>query len=90
MKYYKTINDGYFVSIGTGPGGTKITETEYNELLSITHNRPIPSTGCDYKLTADTLTWELVELPEPSDDTDEEATESDYITALQDLGVEVN
>ena len=35
--------------------------------------------------------WELVEgeLP-PIDDTDEDATESDYITALQDLGVEVD
>ena len=88
MKYYKTINGGYFVSIGTGTGGTNITETEYNELLSITHNRPIPPTGFDYKLNADTLEWELVELP-PIEPTDEEATESDYITALQDLGVEV-
>lgn len=32
--------------------------------------------------------WTLVELP-PIDDTDEEATESDYIEALQDLGVDV-
>ena len=88
MKYYKTINDGYLVSVGTGTGGTEITESEYNELLSIIHNRPIPQSGYDYKLKADTLTWELVELP-PIDDTDEDTTESDYITALQDLGVDV-
>ena len=89
MRYYKTIIDSYLVAVGTGTGGTEITESEYNDLLSIIHNRPTPSTGFDYKLKADTLTWELVELP-PIDETDDEATESDYITALQDLGVDVN
>ena len=88
MRYYKKIIDGYLVSVGTGTGGTEITESEYNEFLSIIHNRPTPPTGFDYKLKADTLTWELVELP-PIDETDDEATESDYIEALQDLGVEV-
>ena len=87
MKY-KVIIDGYLVSVGTGSGGTEITESEYNDLLSIIHNRPTPQSGYDYKLKADTLEWELVELP-PIDDTDEEATESDYINALNDLGVEV-
>ena len=89
MRYYKLIIDGYLVSVGTGTGGEEITESEYNELLSIIHNRPTPSTGFDYKLKADTLEWELVELP-PIDDTDDDATESDYIDALQDLGVDVN
>lgn len=88
MKYYKTLNDGYLVSVGTGSGGTEITESEYNDLLSIIHNRPTPSTGFDYKLKADTLEWELVELPPIEED--DEATESDYIEALQDLGVDVN
>lgn len=88
MRYYKLNIGGYLASVGTGSGGTEITESEYNDLLSIIHNRPIPQTGFDYKLKADTLTWELVELPEPID-TDDEATESDYIDALQDLGVEV-
>lgn len=88
MRYYKLIIDGYLVSVGTGTGGTEITESEYNDLLSIIHNRPTPTTGFDYKLKADTLEWELVELPPIEDDTD--ATESDYIDALQDLGVEVD
>jgi len=57
--------------------------------MSIIHNRPTPQNGYDYKLKADTLTWELVELPKPSD-TDTDATEQDYIEALNDLGVEVN
>ena len=87
MRYYKIIDSSYIISVGTGTGGTEITESEYNDLLSIIHNRPTPQTGFDYKLKADTLTWELVELPPVEDDTD--ATESDYITALQDLGVEV-
>ena len=88
MRYYKLNIDGYLVSVGSGTGGTEITESEYNELLSIIHNRPTPQSGYDYKLKADSLEWELVELP-PIDDTDEDATESDYIDALQDLGVEV-
>lgn len=87
MRYYKLILDGYLVSVGTGTGGTEITESEYNDLLSIIHNRPTPLTGFDYELKADTLEWELVELPPIEEDT--EATESDYIDALSQLGVDV-
>ena len=65
-----------------------ISESEYNTILNAIHNRPTAQDGFTYKLKADTLTWELVELP-PMDDTDDDATESDYIDALQDLGVDV-
>ena len=35
MRYYAQYNDtGKLVAIGTGPGGTEITEAEYNALLS--------------------------------------------------------
>ena len=35
MRYYAQYNDsGKLIAIGTGPGGTEITETEYNALLS--------------------------------------------------------
>lgn len=34
MRHYKMLNDGYLVAIGTGDGGTEITEAEYNTLLS--------------------------------------------------------
>ena len=35
MRYYAQYNDtGKLVVIGTGPGGTEITEAEYNALLS--------------------------------------------------------
>ena len=34
MRYYKQISDESLLAIGTGPGGTEITEAEYNVLLS--------------------------------------------------------
>lgn len=34
MRYYKQISDGIIIAIGTGPGGTEITEAEYNALLA--------------------------------------------------------
>lgn len=35
MRYFKKYNDcGKIIFIGTGPGGTEITEAEYNALLS--------------------------------------------------------
>ena len=35
QRYYVQYNDsGALLSIGTGPGGTEITESEYNALLS--------------------------------------------------------
>ena len=35
MRYYAQYNDtGKLIAIGTGPGGTEITEAEYNSLLS--------------------------------------------------------
>lgn len=35
MRYYAQYNDsGKLIAIGTGPGGTEITEDEYNRLLA--------------------------------------------------------
>lgn len=34
MRYYALYNNGKLVAIGTGSGGTEITETEYNRLLT--------------------------------------------------------
>ena len=67
MGYYKTIHDGYIYSIGTGNGGTEITESEYNEILTVIHNKPQATETTDYMLKAD-LTWEAYEMepaPEP-------------------------
>lgn len=36
MRYYAKYDDyGKLIAIGTGPGGTEITEAEYNELLAM-------------------------------------------------------
>ena len=77
MRYYKRLSDNCIIAIGTGPGGTEITETEYNLILSVIQSRPTSETQ-GYRLRAD-LTWEAYDLPpepEPSDDdeiSDEEA-----------------
>ena len=34
MRYYKLVSDESLIAIGTGYGGTEITEAEYNALLS--------------------------------------------------------
>lgn len=69
MRYYKQLSDNYIIAIGTGPGGTEITETEYNSILSAIQSRPTSETQ-GYRLRSD-LTWEAYDLPpapELSDD----------------------
>ena len=34
MRYYKQLSGSHIIAIGTGQGGTEITESEYNTLLS--------------------------------------------------------
>ena len=69
-RYYCQYNDsGILLAIGTGAGGTEITEAEYNEIMVIIQNHPTAE-GKGYRLKAD-LTWEeydLPPMPEPSDD----------------------
>lgn len=68
-KYYKQISADCITAIGTGAGGTEISEDEYNNIMTIIRNRP-QAEGKGYKLKAD-LTWEEYDLPpvpEPSDD----------------------
>ena len=87
-KYFKIIEDGYIVLIGTGGGDNEITREEYEHILSVIQSRPVSDKGFTYKLRTD-LTWELCEMPPVSED-DAEATEEDYISALAELGVAVN
>ena len=60
-RYYKQTDDVYILAIGTGYGGTEITEAEYNEIMAIIQNRPIAE-GKGHRLKAD-LTWEEYDLP---------------------------
>ena len=84
MSYYKTVIDGYILMIGEGLGETVIEESEYNEIMSIIHNKPAPRDGYDYILKTD-LTWEEYELPpvpeyEPS--VEDKAEAYDIITGV--------
>lgn len=83
--YQKNISDGYIVSIVSGVTNGNITEAEYNTILSTIRAKPTPPQGYDYKLRED-LTWELYELPIVPPE-DEEATEEDYKSALNAMGV---
>ena len=78
MRYYAQSNDtGALLAIGTGYGGTEITEAEYNEIRAIIQNHPTAE-GKGYRLKAD-LTWEeydLPPMPEPSDDDEISAVEA--------------
>lgn len=75
MRFYKRIDNGYLTSVGTGAGGTEITETEYNQILDIIHNRPQGTETTGYMLKAD-LTWEEVEIEQPVDDVDIDDSEA--------------
>ena len=75
MAYKASILDGYIIGIGKNNNDTGgITKEQYEEIDSILQNAPSAPTGYKYKLRADNLEWELVELPpqpEPDPDTEE-------------------
>lgn len=60
MRYYKSIDGAYIVSVGTGYGGAEITEQEYNEIMTVIQNAPQETDEIGYRLKAD-LTWEAYE-----------------------------
>lgn len=67
MRYYKLIENGYITAIGTGGGGTEITEQEYNAIMSAIQNKPPRTENTDYHLKED-LTWEEYERIDPVED----------------------
>lgn len=75
-RYYKKIEDGYIVMIGTGAGGVEITAEEYAQLKETFYSMPEAAEGYAYRLKED-LTWEEFEIPviDPNDEeiSDEEA-----------------
>ena len=75
MRYFKSIKNGYILGIGTGNGGTEITETEYVQVLSTIKNKPHDTATVGYRLT-ESLEWESYEKePEPEEIDDSEALE---------------
>ena len=74
MRYYKDIQNGFIVAIGTGGGGVEITETEYETILSVIRNKPARTETTDYHLLED-LKWEEYERIDPPDETEPSAEE---------------
>ena len=69
MRFYKQTSNNYIIAIGTGAGGTEITEDEYKNIMAMIQNCPAEK-GKGYRLKTD-LTWEAYDLPpdpEPSDE----------------------
>ena len=66
-----------------------INDPDYTRIVDIVKNKPDDPEGYVYMLNADTLEWELVELPPAPEPPEEDATAEDYENALSELGVTV-
>ena len=101
MRYYVKYNHyGELIAIGTGPGGTEITESEYNTLLSeIREKAALVDKLYSGEITIDDVPTEWQEeiqrrvderrAWEAENAEDAEATDEDYLAALAELGVTV-
>ena len=67
MKYYKIIENGYILAVGTNTGGEEITEVDYDEIMTVIHNKPARTETTDYRLK-ENLTWEEYEVEPPDPD----------------------
>ncbi len=75
MRYYKNIENGYITAIGTGGGGTEITEQEYNTIMAVIQNKPPRTETTDYHLKED-VTWEAYERIDPVEDDEVDGDEA--------------
>lgn len=77
MKYAIIVYDNYVSGLCQSENDmvNEVEETTYNKVSDMLLNKPQDAPdGYQYKLRADTLEWELVELPpepEPSEDVDD-------------------
>ena len=98
MRYYAQYNDtGKLIAIGTGYGGTEITEAEYNALLSeIREKAALVDKLYNGEITIDAVPveWQeeiqrrVTERQEAEQAEPEETELEDAIAALNLLGVE--
>ena len=98
MRYYAQYNDtGKLVAIGTGNGGTEITEAEYNALLSeIREKAALVDKLYNGEITIDAVPveWQdeiqrrVTERQEAEQAEPQETELEDAIAALKLLGVE--
>lgn len=85
MFYRVNKEDGYIHSLtkGVSAENSNITEEEYTRIKTIIENSPNAPDGFYYRLK-DNLEWELCEVSISEEET---ADDTDYITALESLGV---
>lgn len=84
MRFYKQIDEDYILAIGTGLGGTEITESEYNEIMTVIQNKPPRTDTIDYRLKTD-LTWESYEHepdPDPEPTIEDKAEAYDILMGV--------
>lgn len=83
MNYCLSIVDNFIVGIceSERPFENGITEVERDNIFSLMLQKPAAPDGYTYKLRADTLEWELVELPE-SEPQNEELTDSEALDII--------
>ena len=80
-RYNKHISGDEIIAIGTGAGGTEITEAEYNDIMAIIQSCPNVEGKC-YRLKTD-LTWEEYDLPpEPELSDDDEVSTDEALNIL--------
>ena len=89
MKY-EQVENGYVIAVGDSIVGEEITEKEFKEILEKIKSSPRDPNGYQYKLRADTLEWELVELPPAPEPSEDPAEIEDYENALVEMGVDLN
>ena len=73
MEYLKAIANGYIMSLHIVTIGGNIDKNEFDELKAMFQERPEAPDGYQYLLRADTLEWEMVEIPHDDDLDDSEA-----------------
>lgn len=71
------IVDGYICGFSS-VGEDGIAESAKRKML----NRPTPPDGYDYRLKADTLEWELVELPPAPDPAEQEISAEEAMSII--------
>lgn len=86
MEYKKIIVDGYILGLAEVEQNGNISKEEYDRITEIIRNKPIAESGFDYRLRADSIEWELVEVPAEEEQT-EEATIEDFEEAIGRFGV---
>ena len=87
MFYAINKEDGYIHGLvkGVSQENSNCTEAEYDQIMAVFKNSPTAPDGFYYRLK-ENLEWELCEMPQ----IEATATEADYQSALEDLGVKFN